>query len=307
MLSFNLVEVGGEYEVHSLQSSSQKAHMHGNESDDVIVTDPALIEERSQIQLSDESPDVQITSSRSLRSARKRQEETNKNKRPEIKDQEAAADSLEEKLANAEVNLQKYQCELEDAQNKLAACKEASKKTKAHLASKKGTCKTLRKKLTTCRRQLKESKDVGRDLKASNSHLQDSLTASEEDLRKCKDDVFSLQRMAQTPDSTISKRFELICQQIVHWIDAEVAAFENAHPEAEPDHMFSVGEDKDSTRFLRHHPGAGEHLARYLIHRFLRNNVFGNKVYFFGLSEETVQLLQNAELKMAELDPPRGI
>ena len=306
MLVFYLVEIEGEYEVHSFQSSSQKAMMHANESEDVIMIDPALIEEQSQDRPRDQSPCVMITSVRT-RSARKRQEEITENKKPKIKDQEAAADSLEEELANAGSRLQSNQCELEDAQNKLAASKEALEKTKAQLATKNRTYKALRKKLTTCEQQLKEFKDVGRDLKARNSHLQDSLTASEEDLRKCQDDVFSLQRMAQIPDSTIAKRFELICEQIVHWIDVEIAALENAHPEAELDDMLSVGEDKLAATFLRHHPGAGEHLARYLIHRFLQDNVFGNKIYFFGLSKGLAQFLQIVEQKMAKLDPPRGI
>ncbi len=173
------------------------------------------------------------------------------------------------------------------------------KKTKFQLRNKN-------KALADCKRKLKATKGISLGLKANNKDLQAFLTVSREELSKCKDDLFSLQRVTQIPDSTIFKRFESIGQQSVHWIDAETAAFETAHPEAELEDVFSVGRDKKATKFLRLYPDAGEHLARYLIHRFLQKNVFGKRIYLFGLPEETANLLQVAELRMAELDPPRG-
>lgn len=293
-------ESGGEIDVHSLQLSLQKATKPENESEDVTMADQAPIGGQSQGQPSDDTPELEITSVRTLRSASKKQEKHGKNREPELKVHEAKASSAEENLASAGLPLQIYQSKLEDAQKKLATSKELFKKTKAQLIGKK-------KDLAACRRKLKETKDIGRRMKKANSELRYDLTASQDELSKCKDDLFSLQKVAQTPDSTITKRFESISQQIVHWIDTEVMAFEKAHPEAEPDHVFSVGEEKHATNFLRTHPGAGEHLARYLIHRLLQENVFGNRVYFFGLSGETAQLLRKAELMMAGLDPPRGM
>ena len=137
--------------------------------------------------------------------------------------------------------------------------------------------------------------------------MRDDLTATKEELSQCKDDVFRLQTASQVPDSEISKRFESLGQQIIHWIDAKVADFDTARPEAEPDRVFLVGEDKQARTFLRLHPGAGEHLARYLIHRFLDKNVFGKKLYFFGLSDEKLQFMKDTELEMARFDPPRGM
>ena len=293
-------ESGGEIDVHSLQLSLQEAIKPESESEDVTMTDQAPVGGQSQGQLSADTPDLEVTSVRTLRSASKWQEQHVKNRIPKIKDHEVRAGSVEDILASAGLPLQIYQNKLEDAQNKLATSKEDFKKTKAQLIGKK-------RDLAACRRKLKESKNIGSRMKNANSELRDDLTAFQEELSKCKDDLFNLQKVTQIPDSTITKRFESIGQQIVHWIDAEAAAFEKAHPEAEPDHFFSVGEDKYAMNILRLHPGAGEHLARYLIHRFLQKNVFGNKVYFFGLSGETAELLRKAELKMAELDPPRGI
>ncbi|KAF6237825.1 hypothetical protein HO173_004026 [Letharia columbiana] len=287
-------ESGGENEVFSLQ----KAIMPENESEDVIMTDQAPIEGKGQSQQSDDTPDLQITSVRALRSASKRQKKTVENGKLKGEGYEAKAGSVEEYLANAALQLQSCQSNLEDAEKKLAASKEALKNTKAQLQSKK-------KDLAACKRKLKTSKHVGRDLKANNRDLQDCFTASQVELCKCKDDLFRMQTVTQIPDSAIVKRFECLSQQIVHWIDTQVAIFEKARPEANPDQIFLVGEDKYATTFLRLHPGAGEHLARYLIHRSLQDNVFGQKVYFWGLPEETAQLLWKAEQKMAEVEPPR--
>ena len=46
----------------------------------------------------------------------------------------------------------------------------------------------------------------------------------------------------------------------------EAAAFEKAHREDGPEHIFSIGDDQAKI-FTRHYPGAGEHLAAYMIHR----------------------------------------
>ena len=295
------LETGGESEVHTQQLSPQKATLPENEPEDSLMTDQAPIEGRSQSQLSDDQLELQVISTnRVLRSASKRQGNAVRTKEPNIKDQEAKASSVEENLVNVEARLQNYESELKDTQEKLAASKLALEETKGLLQSKA-------KDMAACRRKLRESKAFSRRIKKINSDLEETLKTSRQELSECVNDLFSLQGVAQTPDSTISRWFESICQQIIHWIDMEVAAFEKAHPEAEPDHVFSAGELGGMKEFLRLHPGAGEHLARFLIHRLLQLHVFGKKVYLFGLPEETAQLLREAELKLAELDPPRGI
>lgn len=287
-------EIGGTNEVYTLQWSPEEAAVPENESEDVIMTDRAPIESQDRGQASDNTPEIQIISSvRTTRAASKRQGkavETGK---------QAKADSIEEDLVNAEVRLRRYQSDLEDMKKKLAASEKKLKDTKAQLSGN-------RKHLATCRRELRDAKGVSSHVKKLNRDLQSTLRASREQLSRCKDDLFSLQEVAQTPDSTIVKRFESVSQQIIHWIDTEVATYEKAHPEAELDRVFSVGEQKHAAGFLRLHPDTGEHLARHLIHHTLQTHVFGSKVYLFGLPEETAQLLQEAELGLAISDPPRG-
>ena len=73
--------------------------------------------------------------------------------------------------------------------------------------------------------------------------------------------------MVQTSDTNIAKDFDSICQQIVNWVEGEAAAFEKAHPEDGPEHIFSVGDDDQARAFTRRYPEASEHLAAYMIYR----------------------------------------
>lgn len=293
-LDTNESEIGGTNEVHTLQGSPEDVAVPENQSEDVIMTDRAPIESQDRGQPSNDTQEVQIISSvRITRAASKRQANAVE------PGKQAKADSIEEDQVNAEVRLRCYQSELKDMNEKLAAAKKNLKDTKAQLSGN-------RKHLATCRRELRDSKGVNSHVKKLNRDLQEMLKAEREELTKCKDDLFSLQGGAQTPDSTVLNRFESLSQQIIHWIDTEVATYEKAHPEAEPDRVFSVGEQKRAAGFLRLHPDAGEHLARHLIHHTLQTHVFGRKVYLFGLPEETTQLLQEAELNLANIDPPRG-
>ena len=286
-------EIRGEKEVHSLQSSPEEAVSPEDKSEDVIMTDRPPIERRNRGQRSDATEELQLTSSRVTRSASKRQEKTVENWSM------ANIDGDERDVVDVPVALQSFKSELQDTKDKLAVSKKDLKEAKAKLSGNK-------KDLATCRRDLRESRGFSSQFKKANIDLQKTLKAYQEELSRCKDDLFSLQGVAQTPDSVITKKFESVSQQIINWIDTEVARFEKANPEAEPDHIFSGGKHKPSADFLQQHPGVGEHLARYHIHKLLGLHVFGKSVYFFGLPEETAQLLREAELKLAELDPPRG-
>ena len=283
----------GENEMDSLQPSPQRATLSEDESMDHVKPGHAPVVRQTRGKPSDNSGEVEVVAVRILRSASKWQDKTVKPL------EEAGADSIEERQVNAEVGLQTHQNELKDTKKKLAASRKDLKDKKSQLWRKK-------RDLATCKRELQESKGVIRGIRQAKNELQKTLQASEEKLSQCKDDLFSLQGVAQLPESTISKRFESLGQQIVHWIDAEVARFDKAHPDAKPDYLFSVGGHEHSAVFLQGQSGAGEHLARHLVHHFLQSEVFGKRVYLFGLPEETARLLQEAELKMAELDPPRG-
>ena len=284
---------GGEREGQLQQISSQKAGMPVNEPEDVITKGQAPIEEQSQGQTSSDTTERPLVIVETTRSANERQKKTAKKGNSRIKDHEASANKLEENLVNVKARLQSSQGNLKDTRNKLSASRKDVRKTKAQLTAKK-------RDLAACRRELQESKRFCRDMKEANKDLENHLAASQVELSECKDDLFSLQTVTQIPDSFISKHFESLSQKIVSWIDSEVAAFQKEHSKAEWDHMFLVGANEYAATFLRLHPGAGEHLARYMIHRFLQDNVFGKEVYFFGLSEENAQLLRTVEQNWAE-------
>ena len=320
-------EVVGEYEEKS--SSGQKASRPANELEDITMTNPIPIGERTQGQSSGDTDELQSVSPMLLGSADERQGKGIKQGKASIKDYEATTNRLEKTQTNVQVRLQSFQSQPKDTKKQLAVSKTraglkntnaqpqsqpkdtkkkvAVSKTRAGSKITKAQPQSQKKELAACRRNLKASKKNGRDLTAKIKDLQKCLADSREEFCRCKDDLFSLQTVTQISDSIISGLFESLSQHIVQWIDMEVAAFEKANAEDDLDRIWSIGGDKVAATFLRLHPHAGEHLARYLIHRFLQNNIFGKKIYFFGLPDETAQLLRKAELNMAELDPPKGM
>ena len=320
------MDARGDYDMPSPLPSHEETNMPTTESEDAMMTDQAPTEVNVQGRHSNDTAEIQQISEadfnipqgipqniphenhliRRLRSENKRQEKKVKTQRTAIKGLKEDVENLEENLADADIHLQSYESELEDALKKLAAAEQALQGTKAELAQQRATCRLSAKDLAASRRETGDLEDIVRNLKVSNGDLHDKLVASQKQLSQCKDDLFSLLPAIQTPDSTISGEFESVGQQIVHWIDAEAVAFEKAHPEERADHIFSPGQDRDASQFLRQNPGAGEHLARHLIHRFLRDDLFERKMCILGLKDETTHMLCQAESTMAKLDPPRG-
>lgn len=203
-------------------------------------------------------------------------------------------------LRNTQQDLEICKRELDNAQKQVAASAQSSDGEDVQ---------TIRKQLADSQWELKASqKKVHRLLNSDKSlgETQMKLAALQSELSACKDDLFRLQPAAQVPDSDISKGFESLNQQIVNCIDAEVLAFEKVYPEAEPEDLFLHGSHNEAASFLQLHPAAGEDLARFLIHRFLRHHVFGESVYLLGLPEEMQRLLRSAEHTMAKMGPSSG-
>ena len=167
----------------------------------------------------------------------------------------------------------------------------------------------IQQKLASVQRKYEASQNDLRHLQNSRKQLQKTrkkLAASQDELTACRDELFRLQPIAQSTDSRVADELESLCQRIVNWIEAEVVLFEKAHPETGPEHVFSAGEDKEAAKFMNQHPKSGEHLATHMIHYWLQDHVFGQKVSYLGLPAEATQLLERAEQSMARLDPPRG-
>lgn len=303
-------EIGGEYEVLSSQESPQKQDMSTIKSEDAIMSDQAPTEVQSQAQPLDDIADLQLITKDDFETPQDRNSiktlgADSKRLRKTVVKQKTETDNLKVKvvvdnqLRDADRHRQNLELELSQAQAQLAITEQALKASNDRWTHQNKNVKKLHAKL-------KASNGIISSVKAINSDLQDNLVASRDEFLRCQDDLFSLQPMARVPDSSIFKELEIVSEEVVHWIEAEVAAFEKAHPEAEPEHIFSAGKNADAAIFLQYYPAAGEHLARYLVHRFFQVNLFENTFYLLGLTEEIAQLLQKAEHSMAKFDPPRG-
>lgn len=166
---------------------------------------------------------------------------------------------------------------------------------------------TYRRDLQDCRGNLRSLQTaVKKTIHQDSSIARKDLAAARQELEPCKDALFCLQPVFQIPDSQILKSLETLNLQVVSWIDEEIFAFEKVHPESEADLIFSISTDEDAASIVRKYPGAGEHLARAMIHHYLQDHIFAPHVYLLGLPDETRMMLQRAEDAMTRLDPPRG-
>lgn len=225
---------------------------------------------------------------------------------------------------------QEAQMELFDTQLELNTCKEEQKKMEANRQRDQAEMKTdLRK----WRQTIAHFHDIGKDLqseqkahratqreleayKVKQGHtqingtelqgLREKLAASQQDLSACKDDLFRLQPIAQTPDSDISKSFDFICQQIVDWIDEELLGFEQANLHLSQKDFFLVGGDIKIVGHLQKNIELGEYLSRYMIHCYLEAKLLGPSCPLLGLARGDQELLQRTERSMGKLHPPRG-
>ena len=299
------------------------------EARDIIMTDEADAHERRQRTPSCSS-DVQFISKEDFsrpnqkimsksRKENKRTSKRTKKQMSRIAEPAIQADLDGDSLIDARAESRVCRKDLQDSRNKLQEATDQLRPAQQNLRTRKNQLshaqddfqkvRQVQQELASVRRELEASQDDLRRTQNTYEELQKArkkLAASQDELTACKDELFRLQPIAQIPDSRVAKELENLCQQIVNWIEAEVVIFEKAHPENGPEHIFSIGEDKEAARFMNQHPRGGEHLAAYLIHRWLQDHLFGQKLSCLGLPAEAVQLVETAEQSMARLDPPRG-
>ena len=241
---------------------------------------------------------------------------------------------LLKKLALMTEEVQEAQMDLFDTQAELNACKEEQKRLEGDRLEDQAQLVAYKSELTEWREIVAHVHNIGEDLqleqkaheatrreleayKAKYDHtqiknteiqaLREKVAASQRELSACKDDLFRLQPIAQTPDSDISKNFDFVCEQIVDWIDGELLRFEHANPHLSEKDFFSVGGDLQMARHLQKNTELGEYLSRYLIHRYFEAKLLGPSCSLLGLARGDQRLLQRTERSMAELDPLRGI
>lgn len=300
------------------------------EAKDIIMTDEADAENSMRRTPSSGSGDVQVISEEEFIRPKEdlisKPREENRRMSKRIKKQKLSiaeltteadldGDSLIDTHAELQVcpnDLQDQKARFQEATVQLMSPQRGLRTRKNQLSPAQNDSQKVRQvkqELASVRRELKASQDRQRRTQETYKELQKArrkLAASQDDLTACKDELFRSQPIAQVPDSRVAKEFEDLCQQIVNWVEAEVAMFEKAYPEEGQELVFLIGEDNEAAQFMAQHPRGGEHLAVYMVHRWLQDNLFGRKFSCLGLPAETIQLLERVERSMARLDPPRG-
>ena len=300
------------------------------EAKNIIMTDEADAQERMQRRPSTASEDFQSISEEEYnhskqnpmseqRKENKRTSKRSKKQKSRIPELTSQASLDGDSLLDAHAESQVCRKDSKDLKNKLQEGiiqlepsqrePRTRKNQLSHAQDDFQKVRQVQKELASVRRELEASQDDLRRTQNTCRELQKvrkKLAASQANLTACKDELFRLQPIAQIPDSRVAKELETLCQQIVNWIEAEVVLFEKAHPETGPEHIFSIGEDKETAQFMKQYPRSGEHLATYIIHCWLQEHIFGQKLSCLGLPAEATRLLERTEQSMARLDPPRG-
>ena len=171
----------------------------------------------------------------------------------------------------------------------------------------------LYKTTTTQLEKLRAEKAKTEEI-ARKTHLK--LQAKEEELQKCKDELFDLQPPSQISDVQIGNEWEMLCGNITRWIDDQAGGMGSLSSELKrlkqlnqftKTISFYWGIDRQE---LAHHansyPNIIDMLIRYNIHCLLEETVFHESVYMFGLQRKSAELLTMIENQMSALEPRRG-
>ena len=149
---------------------------------------------------------------------------------------------------------------------------------------------------------------------ARKTHLK--LQAKEEELQKCKDELFDLQPPSQISDAQIGHEWETLCGNITRWIDDQAGGMGSLYSDLKRLRQIDKFNDTvalywgDDRQELAHHasryPFIIDVLIRYNIHCLLEERVFDESIYMFGLPRKSAELLTMIEKQMNALEPRRG-
>ena len=149
---------------------------------------------------------------------------------------------------------------------------------------------------------------------ARKTHLK--LQAKEEELQKCKDELFALQPLSPISDAQIGHEWERLCGAITQWIDDQAGGIGSLQSELKRlsqrdefsdtvDLYWGADRQELALRSSRY-PNIIDVLIRYNIHCLLAKRVFDESVYMFGLGNKSAKLLTMIEEQMNALEPRRG-
>ena len=181
----------------------------------------------------------------------------------------------------------------------------------------------LHKKNAKYNQYIKTTTTALEQLRAENVNMQEivrkthfKLQAKEEELQKCKDELFDLQPPSQVSDAQIGKEWERLCGNITSWIDDQGGGTGSVcselkklrHKDEFKDSVVPYwGNDRqDLVQHASHYPYIIDVLIRYNIHCLLDERIFDESVYMFGLRRRSAELLTMLEKQMNALEPRRG-
>lgn len=134
-----------------------------------------------------------------------------------------------------------------------------------------------------------------------------------EELKVCKDELFSLQPPNQTSDTQISAAWEALCSNIVQWIDDQAGDFNNLTSElkilqenAQLTQTVQFYWGRDRQQMAIRYRNILEDLLRYNIHCLLEKRVFAPQVYMPGLTPQECEVLSMVERTMLRGVPSKG-
>ena len=207
--------------------------------------------------------------------------------------------------------------ELERAQEEIQSLREGLKYNESDANE------ILRKENAKYNQYIKTTTTQLEELRAENAKVQENarrtqlkLHAKEEELRKCKDELFDLQPPSQISDAQIGNEWERLCGNITRWIDDQAGGTGSFDSELkrliqtdEFDDTVAPYWGNDRQELAQHasrYPCIIDGLIRYNIHCLLEERVFDESVYMFGLQRRSAKLLTMIEEQMNALEPRRG-
>ena len=144
------------------------------------------------------------------------------------------------------------------------------------------------------------------DTESELDSLKLELANSQRQLQACKDDLFRLKPEAQLPDDVVVAEYEMLCEQVVTWIDGEIYKFTRTCPETTLVQMFTAGECAEANQLVHENLDLGEYLVRCMVHVSLCEFLLDRKSYLQGLSGGINNFLEGVERSMREGDPAKG-
>ncbi len=161
--------------------------------------------------------------------------------------------------------------------------------------------------------QLQESQVKQTQLEELVQNYQIRVKDLVEELKVCKDELFSLQPANQISDAQISTAWETLCGNIVQWIDDQAGEFSNLTSQLkilqDNDQLTQIVQlywGRDRQQMANRHRNILEDLLRYNIHSLLERRVFAPQIYMPGLGSQECEVLSMIERTMSLGEPKKG-